>query len=459
MTKRRIDRRRLLLEGAALAAGGAGLAGLYRAVTGRGVLPAAAAGERVASPYGPLRPVADPTTGLDLLRLPEGFRYFTCGWTGDPLDDGGATPAAHDGMAAFAGPEGRVVLVRNHEVSTEFGAFSEAAPTYDPGAGGGTTTLTLDLEAEALVASRASLAGTLRNCAGGPTPWGSWLSCEEHLGEPRSGGAERPHGFVFEVPSDGEATGAPLEAMGRFNHEAVAIDPEAGLAYLTEDQGQSGLYRFRPEEAGDLAAGGSLEMLAVVDRPRLDTARGGVRPGEPLPVTWVPIADPTRRDHRPGDGAGCFAQGLRQGGAVFSRGEGAWLADGQLVFTATNGGAAFQGQLWSYDPAAETLTLRYESPGAEVMTGPDNVTLSPRGGVLVCQDGGRELLALTPDGDLWPLVGNGVVLRGERGFSGDYRGRELTGVCFDPTGRWLFFNAQVPGITFCVTGPWGRGPL
>ena len=421
-------------------------------------------GARADDGYGPLRPAADGTTGLHLLQVADGFRYLSFGWRGDRLDDNRLTPGAHDGMAAFATPGGRVRLVRNHEIDADLAVFG-AAPSYDPSAGGGTTTVEFDPASGAFVKAWASLCGTTRNCAGGPTPWGSWLTCEETLAEPRPENRfSRPHGYVFEVPSAGTATGAPLKGLGRFMHEAVAIDPATGIVYLTEDHYAAGFYRFVPKTPGALAEGGRLEMLAVEGKPRYDT-RKGQRSGPPMSVTWVPIADPDRPhlDSRAGDAEGVSSQGRRQGAATFARLEGAWFGGGSIFFDATSGGNAGTGQIWEYVPSTSQLRLVFESPGTHTLNKPDNLTVSPRGGLAICEDGfgdAQRIHGMTRDGRLFPFVRNNAVLKGERnGFQGDFRASEFTGVTFSPDGRWMFFNIQVPGITFALTGPWGEGKI
>ncbi len=412
--------------------------------------------------YGPLHPVTDDTTGLPLLQLPEGFRYRSFGWTGDPLDSGVRTPAAHDGMAAFPGADGTVALIRNHELSP--GPAFDAAIAYDAAAGGGTTTITFDPATGMVTSARTSLAGTLRNCAGGMTPWNSWLTCEETtLGPADHPGLERAHGYVFEVPLDGRPSLQPIIDMGRFVHEAVAVDPETGIVYETEDQRRSGLYRFTPRSPRRLADGGRLEMLAVDGAPRADLRTGqlaGIKRG----IHWVEIAQPNRAhvDATKFDGSGVFTQGLEGGGAIFGRLEGAWYSGGRVFVTSTDGGNARMGQVWELDIRNQEIRLVYESPGADVLNMPDNLVVSPRGGLVLCEDGTANpcVHGLTRDGKIVRFARNNVVLKGERnGFTGDFRDREFAGATFSPDGRWLFLNIQTPGFTVAITGPWERGIL
>lgn len=412
--------------------------------------------------YGPLQPVTDETTGLPLLQLPDGFRYRSFGWTGDPLDSGTRTPGGHDGMAAFPGPDGTVVLMRNHELSP--GIAFDSAIAYDGEAGGGVTTVTVNTATGLVMSARTSLAGTLRNCAGGATPWNSWLTCEETtLGPEDNPLLQRAHGYVFDVPVDGRPTLEPLVAMGRFVHEAVAVDPETSIVYETEDQRRSGLYRFTPRSPRRLADGGRLQMLAIDGTPRADL-RLGQRAGVKRGIHWVDIAQPDKAHVDPAqfDGGGVFAQGFERGGATFGRLEGAWYSGGRIFITSTDGGEARMGQVWELDIREQEIRLVYESPGAEVLNMPDNLVVSPRGGLVLCEDGTANpcVHGLTRDGKIVRFARNNVVLNGERnGIVGDFRGKEFAGATFSPDGRWLFLNIQTPGFTVAITGPWERGIL
>ena len=453
-----MNSRRAFLKSAAMA-GGAAISvpfeNLWRNLRGHELI--------AADGYGPLKPVADGTTGIRLLELPDKFRYVSFGWIGDRMDGGRRTPGAHDGMAAFAAPDGLVALIRNHELNPG-PAFDYTRP-YDRMGGGGTTTLWFDPKAGKFVRAAASLSGTVRNCAGGPTPWGSWLTCEETtLGVGDDPRLTRDHGYVFEVPVTGTASAEPLTAMGRFVHEAAAVDPETGIVYQTEDQRRAGLYRFTPKVRGRLQDGGTLEMLAIVGRPQLDT-RTGQASGTRYSIRWVPIADPGKPHSAAGlkDNAGVFMQGFNAGGAVFGRLEGACYGDGRVFVTATDGGNARAGQVWELDIREQSIRLLFESPGTHVLNMPDNVTMSPRGGLVLCEDNRKSnpcVQGVTRDGHLIRLVRNACVLRGEHnGISGDFRDREFAGSTFSPDGRWLFLNLFSPGITFAITGPWEDGIL
>jgi secreted PhoX family phosphatase len=410
-------------------------------------------------PYGPLAPVADLRTGLPLLKLPAGFSYRTLAFNGDLLTSGAPMPLRPDGMACFSASAKVGRLVRNHEVLTDTGSFAPPAATYDPVAGGATTVLDVDLETGEALRSHANLGGTLVNCAGGPTPWGTWLTCEETVVGVGNGLLQRPHGYVFESRPFGPSSAEPLLDMGRFRHEAAAVDPQSGCVYLTEDATPAGFYRFTPRTPGTLANGGRLEMLRVKGTPNADLAVGQAA-GATFDVEWVRIDTPDTTD--PAGAGSVFAQGSAQGGAAFARLEGIWFDGGRLFFASTTGGAEAQGQIYEYVPAGAKLRLVFESPSSSVLSNPDNLTVSPRGGIAVCEDGTgpTRLHGLSVDGRIFPFVESAIVLDGSVNLlTGDHSGSEFCGVCYDPTGTWMFFNSQEPGITFAVTGPWGSGAL
>jgi secreted PhoX family phosphatase len=405
------------------------------------------------SGYGPLFDVKDETTGLPLLLLPKGFRYISFGWTGDPLASGLPTPGAHDGMAAFWAPNGRTRIVRNHERGT---GTPFTATAYDLAAAGGTTTMEFDTRKGKFIEAVESLSGTIRNCAGGPTPHRTWLTCEE-----TTQFTTVPHGYVFEVPANGMGNPVPIKDMGRFSHEAVAIDPKTGYVYETEDAGNSsGFYRFVPNNVTDLHQGGSLLMLKVVG---VDKANLGASytAGTTFDVEWVPIATPdSASPTMPGNFV--WSQGRALNAATFARLEGCWYGNDESIYIVSTSGGIGQGQIWEYQPRKEKIVLLFQSPGAAVLNAPDNICVSPRGGLALCEDGsGAEYVhCLTTDGDIFPFAKNNVVLNGERnGIVGSYTGSEFAGATFSPDGRWFFVNVQDPGITFAITGPWASGAL
>lgn len=456
------SRRNFLVNGGRTA-GAVAIASSFQNLLGR----AAVAAKANSGDYGPLAPVNDETTGLPLLQLPEGFRYRSFGWTGDPMADGQKTPGAHDGMAVIGATDGRLVLCRNHELNGNGVPFTAAERSFDPAAPAGCTNLVFDAHQGEWIKSFASLSGTVKNCAGGPTPWGTWLTCEETVLGPgdaddgKSLAYKQAHGWIFEVPADGATNPHPLKDMGRFVHEAIAVDPQTGIVYETEDAKQAGFYRFLPTKPGELSRGGRLEMLRC---RRAADLRQGIKVGTVLDVDWVGIDEP-QRAHSPGrhDGAGVSQQGKQQHGSIFARLEGCWAGNDRIYIVSTSGGEAKLGQIWEFDPTRQTLKLIFESPGSEVLDKPDNITVSPRGGIVLCEDGDvkpQRLHGLTVDGELFPLAANNVVLKGEHnGFRGDFRDSEWAGACFSPDGRWLFVNLQSPGITLAITGPWQQGLL
>lgn len=409
--------------------------------------------------YGLLR-IAGPE-----LSLPPGFSYTVISRPGQMMADGNPTPTAFDGMAAFSLANGNIRLIRNHENRDPVALArvkGDPAAAYDVKAGGGTTSLELRLHADGtpeLVRDFVSLNGTIVNCAGGPTPWGSWLTCEESTAG-RSEGWGQDHGYIFEVPASAESVvkAVPLKAMGRFVHEAVTVDPNTGIVYETEDRQLSGFYRFIPNRRGVLADGGVLEMLALDGRPNYDTA-DGQRMGDSFSCHWVRIDTPDPSSVG-GDTAAVFAQGFTKGGARFARLEGSWWGDRGVYFHATSGGDAKLGQVWHFRPkggSRGTLTLVFESPSREVLEAPDNITVSPRGGIVICEDGGGEqfLRGLTRDGRIFDFAQN-LLNR-----------TEFAGACFSPDGRILFVNIMgsttdagpLKAATLAIRGPWEEGAL
>jgi secreted PhoX family phosphatase len=419
--------------------------------------------DRIAGPgaggYGALR-----DAGPDLA-LPAGFTYWVISEIGKPMTDGQPTPCAFDGMAAFEGPDDTIRLVRNHEnrdTALVARVKGDKQLAYDRKAGGGTTTLDVKIEDGKPVVIRdfVSLSGTYINCAGGPTPWGSWLTCEETVAGTLDG-FEREHGYVFEVPAsaNSEVRAVPLKAMGRFEHEAVAVDPETGIVYLTEDRPSAGFYRFIPNQRGRLAAGGRLEMLRVIGQPRYDSGTGQTV-GRTHQVDWIPIEEPNPQPRTKDERSLVFTEGQLKGGARFARLEGCWPGDGGIFFHATSGGNAAVGQVWFYRARGNSrgeLSLIYESPAIAILNYPDNVTVSPRGGIVICEDGSgtKHIRGLTPDGGVFEFARNIM------------NTSEFCGACFSPDGETLFLNVQgsttdagtVRGVTFAIRGPWRDGAL
>ncbi len=438
-----------------------------------------------------LRAVPDLRDDLVRLWVPEGFQYRSFHDTATPggitLTDGTRLPGRHDGMAAFPGPNGNVILVRNHEVNNPGAPFGDATQAYDAQARGGTTTVEVTNFGE-VVRAFTSLNGTQNNCAGGRTPWNSWITCEETVNGPDVGHdfqappgtnalLTQRHGFIFEVPAGGQSNREPITAAGRFAHEAIAVDPATGYVYLTEDNFgfPSGFYRYiapqNPMDVGRLLDGGVLQMLAVRGQPNANLAASQRRRAT-YQVEWVDIEDPNPTfAYTPGveaptsnDDAINYVgnQGREKGAAYFSRLEGTYYADGVIYFTSTQGGGTAEGpdpvggfgngsgQVWAYRLDEQVLQLIYESPGPDVLDLPDNITVSNKGTLVLCEDNVNDnyIRGMNPGGQLFDLVLNRLPNR---------TNDEFAGATFSPDGHTLFVNIQASaGMTFAIWGPWDR---
>jgi secreted PhoX family phosphatase len=464
----RIDRRGVLTTGAAALA----FSGLARQASAQTAVAETYVNE--VEGYGPLQP--DPNGLFD---LPEGFSYTVVSQGGETMDDGLLVPGQFDGMGCFALSGTQVALVRNHELKGSSRAHrnwgpggyrqerlgrvdvSKAYDTYKNGQvlPGGTTTVVYDLQTGETVRQFMSLAGTSTNCCGGMTPWGSWLTCEETEETPANADVMKEHGYIFEVPAnaDGLVQAVPLKAMGRFDHEAVCVDPRTGILYQTEDQGDGLFYRFIPTTPGKLIDGGRLQAMVVRDAPGADTANhNGARfwnVGDWKQVDWIDLDDVESPN---GD---LRKRGHADGAALVARGEGIHWGDGELYLTATSGGPIERGQILRYVPSPDEgqsgerarpgrIQLFVESTDEKAMNMGDNLTVAPWGHLIVCEDNyspaiRNHLKGVTPDGKLYTL--------GRNVFQGN---SELCGAVFSPDGGVLFVNIQYPGVTLAITGPW-----
>ena len=490
----RISRRRFL-------AGSASFVGVIAALQAHRAGAAGRYSNIVEGPYGPLLASNDLTTGLPLILLPEGFQYRTYSWDGDPMTNAAPAPGLHDGMGVVStrgkGDELEVTIIRNHERGK--GAPILAPSRYDTeGRGengivpsGGTTTLRF--RGREFVGVEPSLGGTIYNCAGGVTPWGTWLSCEETVIDLSAQGGRR-HGYVFEVRPDAvETTAKPLVALGRMKHEAIAIDPVSKTAYLTEDNpGTSCFYRFIPVDASGVAgsyeAGGRLQAPRVAGRPNVDLRRPSL--GDTYRLEWIdiehPDADPgdtpSTRNRSGDNGSGPYLQARAAGGVRLSKCEGICQRDGKFYVVDSEAGVdAFGrvgngfGAIWEIDPATDTLRAVFVAGRQLVADNIDNICVSPRGGLLLCEDGhpvvdrygpGTRMIGITAKGESFAFAKNVVSLdaaqiakAGKKVAPHDYRPEEWAGCCFDANGEVLFANLQLPGITFAIWGPWERGNL
>ncbi|SOD74868.1 hypothetical protein SAMN05892883_4061 [Jatrophihabitans sp. GAS493] len=471
--------RRTILAASGLGLMGAGLAAAFptsaEATTAPAVLAVPAdpfGGAPAIDGYGPLSPA-----GPDLA-LPRGFSYRSFGAAGTRMSDGLPTPGCHDGQGLFSAGGSRYRLIRNHELDLDIPKITQRSLTtayaYDRAAPAGCTSSLYDVGSGRLLESFLVLNGTLDNCSGAATPWGSWLTCEETT-DGVAAGYEKPHGYVFEIPSQarGLIESVPLKAMGRFEHETAPVDPKTGVVYMTEDNGDpgDGFYRFLPNRPGRLAAGGRLQMLAVSGDREYDTATGQ-RVGEILDAHWVDIDEPDPSDAEENPGS-VYSQGRAKGGARFYGLEGSSWSHGGVTFVASEAGDSENGQVWRYEPTGHDtgrLRLLFESPNPKTLNQPDSITVSAGGQVIMAEDGDGEdidggdnwIRILTPAGGIANLAR--IIAPLDLHYwdpedfptPGPIGASEAAGPVFTPDGKHLFVNVQYPGLTCVITGPWGR---
>jgi hypothetical protein len=366
------------------------------------------------------------------------------------MPNGNPTPKRPDGMTVF--DNGNTwTLCCNHEVF-DFGLVENrviGTRPYDGQASGGVTAMVINKHTKLPVDHYVLLSGTLMNCAGGITPWKTWITCEELTSGPASG-YEKHHGYCFEVsPNVPNAAPVPLRQMGRFKHEAIAVDRRGGVIYLTEDfNPTSGFYRYTPHNYGKPAFGGRLQMLAIKGTPNADL-RTGQTVNQPLLAAWVDIVDPDPPNGEANTLA-VYDQGFALGGATFTRLKGCFTFADRIFFTSTNGGNSGLGQIWEYRQRKGNfgiLKLIYESPGGDILDFPDNICFGNRGDTFICEDG------LT-DNYMRILDKRGALTTFAKNIIPGFESSEITGSVLSPNGQVLFFNIQTPGVTVAVWGPW-----
>lgn len=402
------------------------------------------------------------------LELPVGFQAKVISEKGNPMSDGFLVPGDTDGMGTFS-LNGKTVIVRNHELSPDevndgpFGKNNKMLnklsknQLFDYGHGenpslGGTTTIIFNEETGEVEKEYLSLVGTNRNCAGGITPWDSWISCEEDVTQ-KTQHNETDHGYNFEVPaaSTSIVDPVPLKDMGRFNHEAVSVNPKSGYVYQTEDAHDGLIYRFLPRKKGKLHKGGMLQALKIKGENGFDTRnwdKENLPPGKILDVEWITLDNVTPKEND------LRLRGREQGAAVFARGEGMWYGDNEIYFACTNGGSKKLGQVFRYIPSPEEgskeeftnsgkLQLFAESDNKDILKHCDNLTVAPWGDVVLCEDSSNAFIrGITPNGNKYN-IGRNI-----------YSDSELAGSCFSPSGKYMFINIQSDGLTLAITGPW-----
>jgi secreted PhoX family phosphatase len=420
--------------------------------------------------FNPQNVFAKPLYANKWLALPDGFTVEVISEWGQKMSDGLYVPGRPDGMGTFK-VKNRTVIIRNHEVSPQdlessaFGKQNELLSTvsktnfFDYGQAknpslGGTTTLIFNERTGKAESQFLSLAGTNRNCAGGITPWNSWITCEEDV-TPKMEDNDTEHGYNFEIPAAATqlTSPRPLKAMGRFNHEAVSVNPTSGFVYQTEDAGDGLIYRFIPKTKGKLEQGGALQALKIKGQPGFDTRNWeekSLSVGDVLEVEWIPMEDVESPEND------LRLRGRANGAAIFARGEGMWYGKNEIYFACTNGGNKNLGQVFKYIPSpkegisSETaapgkLVLFAESEDMNTLKNCDNLTVAPWGDVILCEDHPDAYIrGITPEGKGYNIARN------------IFSDSELAGICFSPSGKYMFVNIQEQGLTLAISGPWQR---
>jgi len=406
-----------------------------------------------------------------IINLPYGFTYNIISRHEDKMDDDLTVPDAADGMACFKGSGDNIILIRNHELGhlpllqnslwekNPFGKNQSkfmkknSKKFYDIKRNktecfGGTTTIVYNTKTKKVENQFLSLAGTLVNCSGGPTPWGTWISCEETVKKAK-GKITKNHGYNFEVSAKEKinlSNPMPLKSMGRFRHEAIAVDPERGFVYQTEDREDGLFYRFIPKVKQKLKKGGRLQALSISGYRGLDCTnweKNSFTLGESRKVKWVDMdnVESPKDDLR--------VRGRNKGCAFFARGEGIWYADDYVYFTSTTGGKEKCGQIWRYKHQKDNLSdgvieLFFESKSKDILNMPDNITVAPWGDLILSEDGkGHDrIVGVNMSGETYNIAKN--ILNKS----------EFAGACFSPDGKILFVNIYRPTLTLAISGPW-----
>lgn len=347
-------------------------------------------------------PVTLSESSVPNLLLPRGFSARIIARSGEVVVPGGMFTwhPAPDGGAVFPDVDGGWIYVSNSEMSD---------------GRGGVGAIRFHFTGE-IIDAYSILDNTNRNCAGGPTPWNTWLSCEEI-----------PEGHVWECDPYGINAPRELPALGTFNHEAVAVDPAFFQLYMTEDMPDGCFYRFTPASV----VGGVPDLdNGVLEVARLDVNNR---------VSWHRVNDPS--------GATTPTRYQYENSTTFSGGEGAWYSDRIVYFT-----TKYDNRVWAYDIDNEIMTVIYDDDdyAEPSLTGVDNVTVSQAGTIYVAEDGGNmEIVAITPEQKIYPVM---RLIGHEKS--------EVTGPAFDMTGTRLYFSSQRgeggtshDGITYEITGP------